>query len=193
MLWGGIKCGRAGSRECVIKCSVSLKYNKSLPGWPARVNSPHENWCYYPRQTRSSPSVFFFSFLLPPRPSVCLLSRHPASRGPRYTGCLLSLRLKESLSPADLVSLRGVEQRRKNECRTNKWRWRKNRPPVYEFQGKDQVRMSPKAVFGLRTSRHIKSMYCRPFLKFSRAFRKCKQVINMGIWQEFSIRFSLQI
>lgn len=144
-------------------------------------------------QRLSQRFFFFFFFLLPPRLSVCLLSRRPASRGPRYTGCLLSLRLKESLSPADLVSLRGVEQPRKNECRTNKWRWRKNRPPVYEFQGKDQVKMSPKAVFGLRTSRHIKPMYCRPFLKFSQAFRKCKQVINTGVWQGLSIRFSLQI
>lgn len=83
MLWGGIECGRAGSRECAIKCSVSLKYNKSLSGWPARANSPHENWCYYPRQTRSSPNVFFFVFFfLPPRLSVCsLVTPPPAGRG----------------------------------------------------------------------------------------------------------------
>lgn len=91
--------------------------------------------------TASLFNITFFYFLL------CLFFRHPASRWLRYTGCLLSSCLKESLSPPDLVSLWSVEQRgKKIECRTNKWR--KNRPPVYEIQGKDQVKMNWKALSG---------------------------------------------
>lgn len=68
-------------------------------------------------------NITFLYFLM------CLFFRHPASHWLRYTGCLLSFCLKESLSPPDLVSLWSVEQRGKNECRTNKWR--KNRPPLF--------------------------------------------------------------
>lgn len=138
--WEGKESACAGNWVSVIKCCMSLKYN---------VGGPLKHIVCMENTDVTSPSslklvtapffnITFFYFL------VCRFFRHPASRWLRYTGCLLSFRLKESLSPPDLVSLRSVVQGWKNECRTHKWRWRKNGPPVYEIQGKDQVKMSRK-------------------------------------------------
>lgn len=119
---------------------------KNLPGWATQTN-----FCAEKKMTDLAPPL---SLKVAPLFSTTFLffltCCHPASRWLRYTGCLLSFCLKESLSPADLVSLRSVEQSGKNECRTNKWRWRENRPPVYEIQagggGGRQVKVNGKAV-----------------------------------------------
>lgn len=123
-------------------CYKKYKNTNNLPGWEQIfLGGPPKQILCMGNTVVASPSslklvtaplfnITFFYFLM------CPFFRHPASRWLRYTGCLLSFRLKESLSPPDLVSLWRVEQRGKNECRTNKWRWRKNRPPVYEIQGR---------------------------------------------------------
>lgn len=89
------------------------------------------------RQHFSAPSSVPTVRLLGPSPPPTPHPQPPADRG--HSGCLLSLLLKASLSPPDLVSPKGAwggggERRRRNECGAHRRRWRKNRRPVSEFQ-----------------------------------------------------------
>jgi len=100
--------------------------------FPCEMHIPHPVWSVAALFVNET----FFFFLM------CLFFRHPASCWLwRYTGCLLSFPLKESLSPADLVSLWNPGELGKNDCSTNKSR-RKNRPPMCQTTEKDEVKIN---------------------------------------------------
>lgn len=163
--WEGKESACAGNWVSVIKCCMSLKYN---------VGGPLKHILCMENTDVTSPSslklvtapffnITFFYFL------VCRFFRHPASRWLRYTGCLLSFRLKESLSPPDLVSLRSVVQGWKNVELTSGGGG-KTDPQCMRSRGRirskwveNSSRQRQMEEIYCLSSEHIKSTWCQPF------------------------------
>lgn len=136
---------------------MSLQYNKGLTGWATQS----KYWCYFPIKPEVCSLRQRAIFLFPP---VSLVTRHPASRWLRYTGCLLSFRLKESLSPLDLVSLRSAVQGWKNECRTHtSGGGGKTDLQCMRFGGRIGAKWNEKLFFLANRSAHLGTLACVVF------------------------------